>query len=202
MMKSTSSLQLSKIMTMSTIERLQSLSGLNPQQIAVDKLIAEQAEVNRAYEIAIAAAKRNEPINEGLFSSLKMAMSTAVNMGRSVGGSISSTVATKVKALASSVKELYKDAKAAAELTQLIKEMGIIVKNFTDAEASAPTLFSKDPAIKKTMGLFSDLMKNTMEELNARQASAKGITESVDIERMLADKDIAIVVVEETPVKE
>ena len=169
------------------LERLQSLSGLNPKQLAVDKLIAERAEINSAYENAILAARRNEPLNEGLFSALKVALSTASNFGKAAGGAVATSVAAKVKSLASSVVELYKDAKAAAELDQLIKEMNSIIKNFEDVEKAAPTILSRDPAIKKSIGLFSDLMKNTALELSARQASAKGITEAVDIEKMLKE---------------
>lgn len=168
------------------LQRIQALSGRHPQQVQLDKLKTEQAAINAAYAEAISAAQRNEPINEGLFSALNIAVGTAAKLGKSVAGA----AAEKVKKMGSAVKEFYKDAKAQAELEQLVKEMNGIIKDFQDIEKAAPTILSRDPEVKKTMELFSSLLKNSVATLSARQASIKGVTESIDIQKIIDDSQL------------
>jgi hypothetical protein len=149
---------------MNTTNRLQKLAGVDPKRELIEALKKERDEISVAHDILIEQIRTGAQIDEGLFSTLKAAMNTAIQ----VSTKAASSVVDKAKALAAPIKQLYLDNKAKEELIDLTKGIGGIITSFDKIESDAHTILSRDTEVQKEIQLFKDLLQKTFETLTAR----------------------------------
>jgi poly-gamma-glutamate capsule biosynthesis protein CapA/YwtB (metallophosphatase superfamily) len=152
------------------------LSGIQPPKTPVlEQLKADKEVAMAAYDQLIASAEQGQQLDEGLFTSLKAALSTVGQLGakgaKKVGGAVSSAgsaTAGAVKKVSADVKELYLDNKAKAELEDLVKSLRGIVSDFEKIEKDSSVILKKDAEIKKEMELLATLLNKVIGSVSIR----------------------------------
>lgn len=154
-----------------SMNRIMTLAGKNPRQELLDKLTADRARVDESYSNTISRVKNGQQIDEGIFAALKNAFGTAAELGK-MGAD---KVKEKASKLAASVKEVYKTAKARAELKNLVAGLKKIIGEFEELSTESPTIIKADAEVKKELDLFKDVFANTIATLSSRMAVQEGI---------------------------
>lgn len=149
---------------MNTTNRLQKLAGVDPKRDLIEALKQERDKISAAHDVLIEQVRTGAQIDEGLFSTLKAAMNTAIQASTKAA----SSVVDKAKQLAAPIKQLYLDNKAKEELIELTKGIGGIITAFDKIESNAHTILSRDTEVQKEIQLFKDLLQKTFETLTAR----------------------------------
>lgn len=156
---------------MNNIDRMLQLSGKNPRKELSENLRSDLLKLVKSYDTTLEQIRLNQQLDEGIFTSLKAALSTAATLGKF------GVDAVKAKAakLAANVKEMYKTAKAKAELTNLISGLKKIVEMFDELSSDSPTIIKADAEVKKELDLFYDVFRNSINTLASRMAISEGI---------------------------
>jgi soluble cytochrome b562 len=138
----------------------------------IDGLRASKQKLDEQFNAALEAAKNGRQIDEGFFTSLKAAFSTAGQLAASGANKVSDAA----KKMAANVKAIYQDAKAKAELKELVKGLQEAVNQFDKLANNAPTIMKRDAEVSKEMALFRELFNKLIETLGARMTVTEGIS--------------------------
>jgi hypothetical protein len=144
--------------------RLMKLAGIDPKANVVSELRSAREQLNEAHTTLIRQLEDNAQLDEGLFDSLKAALTTAGQL--TVVGA--REAAKKAKALTEPIKQMYLDNKARGELTKLTQDIAKVIASFADVETKAPTVISRDKEVADEIKLFKSLLQRTLDTLTAR----------------------------------
>lgn len=154
---------------MTELNRIRTLAGLSDTDMIVSELEAQKSALAEAHNLAIRQVKAGVRIDEGLFSTLVAALSTA-GQATMMG---SKAIADKAKKLAGPIKQLYLDAKAKAELKELSDAVGEVAKTFDSMEKDAKTLIARDGDVKTGFAAFKAALQDFGSKLTVRMAATQ-----------------------------
>jgi hypothetical protein len=146
------------------IDRIKALAGMPANYELIEELKQQRKDIVFILDQMIIDAEKGKQIDEGLFTSLKAALSTAA----APVGAAAKKVATKAKELKANVIELYKDKKAIEELKVLSKNLLDMIKSFDKVESDSATILEKDAEIAKEVELFKTLLTKTSDSISRR----------------------------------
>lgn len=162
---------------MSQLTRIRELAGLSTTDMVVAELEASRISINEAHNAAIKQAKAGLRIDEGLFSTLVAALSTA-GQASLLG---TKAIVDKAKKLAEPIKQLYLDNKAKAELKELVHKTEEVAKNFEEMEKEASTIIKRDKDIATSIGAFKAALQDFIGKLTPRGAVVQAAESQVQI---------------------
>lgn len=162
---------------MSNLTRIRELAGLSTTEQVISELESSRQAITEAHNSAIKQAKAGLRIDEGLFSTLIAALSTA-GQASLLG---TKAIVDKAKKLAEPIKQLYLDNKAKAELKELATKTEEVAKNFEEMEKEASTLIKRDKDIATSINAFKAALQDFIGKLTVRGSVVQATESQVQI---------------------
>lgn len=162
---------------MSQLDRIKTLAGLSDTDAVVAELKSSQTIINEAHNAAIRQAKAGKRIDESLFATLITALSVAGQA--SVAGT--KAIASRAASFVESLKQLYTDGAARAELKELVNQTEALAEGFEILESEAPTVLKRDKELATSVGAFKAAMQDFIGKLTVRGAAIQASESKVNV---------------------
>lgn len=153
---------------MSQVNELLKLAGVKH----ADRLTEDQ--IDRAVGQLAKDVVLDGQLKEGIFSTLKAILATVGQKGSKAG----KAAAEKAAKLPSTLKALYKETEVKDQLRVLYRQFNVMLTTMDKITGTTKTIQEKDPEIKRELELFTNLLRRTIDSLQARAGLSVTVKEA------------------------